>query len=160
MCMQVCLARQPRPTLFTDDHPQKLHIFQLSVRKVDNAFTVKERVVEFNFSFLLLSNFNDVDRRHRSMKLAPQQSSTVVLRRAPLRRWLGLFLAVTGVVVLDDVILPTEQGNNSCREVRNGHMRNTQTRTKEDRNSVTRRQLSLADMSPLPLTKHVERPCG
>lgn len=72
--------------------------------------------------------------------LAPQQPSTVVLRRAPLGRRLGLLLVVAGVVVFDDVILPAEQGNNSCREVRNGQ--HTHTHIKEDRNSVMRRQLS------------------
>lgn len=94
--------------------------------------------------------------------LAPQQSSTVVLGRAPLRRRLGLLLIVAGVVVLDDVILPAEQGNNSCREVRKGPTCNTNTHahTREDRNSVMRRQLSLTDLSPLPLAEHVERPRG
>lgn len=49
--------------------------------------------------------------------LAPQQAaSAVVLRRAPLRHRLGLLLIVAGVVVLDDVILAAEEGDDSCRE--------------------------------------------
>lgn len=40
----------------------------------------------------------------------------MVLRRAPLRHRLGLLLIVTGVVVLDDVILAAEEGNHSCGE--------------------------------------------
>ena len=43
-----------------------------------------------------------------SAHLAPQQPTAVVLRRAPLRRWLGLLLVVAGIIVLDDVILPAE----------------------------------------------------
>ena len=74
--------------------------------------------------------------------LAPQQPPAVVLRRASLRRRLGLLLtvAVAGVVVLDDVILPAEQGNHSCREERDGHTHtHTNTHTNEDRNSAVMR---------------------
>ena len=71
--------------------------------------------------FLVCRKFNDCDCDNRSAfiqrsraHLAPQQPSAVVLRRAPLGRRLGLLLIVAGVVVLDDVILPAEEGNNSC----------------------------------------------
>lgn len=95
----------------------------------------------------------------RRADLAPQQASALMLRRAPLGRRLGLLLIVAGVVVLYDVILPAEQGNNSCQVVREEHT-HTHTEEEEDINSVMRLLLSLKDMSSLPGAQHIERPCG
>lgn len=46
--------------------------------------------------------------------LAAQEPPTLVLGGAVLRGVLGFLLVVVGLVVLDDVVLPAEQGNHPC----------------------------------------------
>lgn len=76
-------------------------------------------LIKYSDSYFMNCSGSEVEGRRAD--LAPQQASALMLRRAPLGRRLGLLLIVAGVVVLYDVILPAEQGNNSCQVVREEH---------------------------------------